>query len=213
MTTVDALVIPIQVDDQDVQRELRRRDRLERRAGRQRRGGGVRTTKGSKGSLAKGGVIGAVAGAVVGMVGGNDAFSAIIELLLNILAAAILPLLVAMLPLFEALSPIVESLVTGLVPLLTLVGNAIQQAWDATVGFIQNAAENTKKFIQDTRAGINDVTQAVSTREGISTTASLSLSYDAQRRTTRSQGFLDRMTSPEAGILYEFPTSMKGQYA
>jgi uncharacterized membrane protein YeaQ/YmgE (transglycosylase-associated protein family) len=77
--------------------------------------------KGSAGlkDLIKAGVIGgAVGGVVAGAVQNNPVISGVMDLLGNVVGAAILPLVMELLPLIKALTPLIDSLVSMLVPVL-----------------------------------------------------------------------------------------------
>ncbi len=86
-----------------------------------------------------GGLIGGAVGFAVGALSNNAAVNATLDLLVNILAAAILPVLVALLPLIIALTPILVALGEAVAKLVTwiikLLGVA---AGEGNVPFLPN---------------------------------------------------------------------------
>lgn len=106
---VDDVRVRIRVDDSDVKRKTddteRAMDKLAKK------GGGFKAPF-------LGGLIGGAVGTVVGGAE-QTVLSPILELLMNVLAAALLPLVVALLPLVQALTPILMDLSKLIAPLVS----------------------------------------------------------------------------------------------
>lgn len=109
----------IRIDDSDIDKKLgktqQRLEKTEREAKNASRG---------RGSLIAAGVAGAVAGAVGSAVAGSSPVQGILDLILNIVAAAILPIMVAMLPLVEAAVPALIEISTAIAPTVQKIAEA-----------------------------------------------------------------------------------------
>lgn len=126
---LNEVVTEIRVGDETFDRKMRRirreLDETERDAKRKGR---------ARGAAIAGGIAGAVAGAAVGAATQNAAVQGILDLILNILAAAILPLLVSMLPLIQEVTPLLMDLSETLAPGVTLLANKVAEVIRALPG-------------------------------------------------------------------------------
>lgn len=101
----------VTVDDTDFDRKMRGIDRRLEKAE-----GDAKKSARRRGTLMAAGVAGAVAGVVGGAVSQSSPVNSLLQVLLNVVAAALLPILVAMMPLIQTITPLLIKLSETLAP-------------------------------------------------------------------------------------------------
>lgn len=134
----------IRIDESDFDTKMRKIDRdLEKTQQKAKRGAG-------RGSVIAAGVAGAVAGGLVGAAAGSSPVQGILDVLLNIVAAALLPLLVATLPLIQSLTPVLLGLSDTLAPAIQFLSTKVADF----IGAVQSRITVTK--VNDTNVVATD---------------------------------------------------------